>query len=77
MRLNIEKFTKSEIGVLVAEASDLGIRTPERSIFVDGFPAVGSSTVFNLYQVDTDASHEDIYGWRFRCGAQQLLIIND
>jgi hypothetical protein len=65
----------------IAEASTLGIGSPAQYISIDGY-------AFMFTHADTDASGEDIAGWRFKptmnsvslnsalagCG---VLIIND
>ncbi len=76
MRFDATQFhVGTESGTLIAEASTLGIRSPDTTIEVVGYPREGVTTVFRY--VTTDQRDGEIQGWRFRHGEQSLLIIND
>lgn len=76
-----DQFTRTErtnakgakVNVLVAEASELGLRATPREVWVK---CQHNTLLFK--HVDTEMSGEDIAGWRFRSlGGTEVLIIND
>ena len=75
-RFSFSLFTVSKIsGVIATEISNLRVDRLDKQFVLDGFS--DNNMIFTLYQIDHDASGEDVYGWRYKCGDQKLLIIND
>jgi hypothetical protein len=74
MNFKLSDFSRSGNGTLVAEASTIGFSFTER-ITIDGRKFIFRGT-------DTDASGEDVAGWRFteltgKDFGENALIIND
>lgn len=64
MILDGKKFTRAKDGTLVAEISDLQLKSaPPRTITLNNVPKEGQGRSFTF--VGTDESEGDIAGWRF------------
>ena len=74
MEFNEKQFTRCPDGTLVAEASDLQLKSTLPRLQVRG-----SSTELSLFQFDrADFHNGEVTGWRYRSNSGgKLLIIND
>ena len=68
----------AEISTLEANGCAVSRNMKEDVVLYNLHPAVNETLTFHYYDRDTDASYEDVYGWRYKNNTGlELLLIND